>query len=47
MAQVSGPLARGGADEDQPKMLSKLVGESFQRVRPFRRSRGTPNTNNP
>jgi hypothetical protein len=39
MASVGGPLARGGADEDQSKMLVKLVRKSFHRVRPFRRSR--------
>ena len=35
MAQVGGPLSGGSADEDQPKMFSKLIRKSFHPVRPF------------
>ena len=33
MAEVGGPLARGGADEDEAEVGLKLVGEFFQDVR--------------
>ena len=34
MACVGGPLARGGADEDQSQMILKLVRKFFHGVRP-------------
>ena len=39
MAQVGGPLARGGADEDQSQLFPKLVRKLFHRVCPFGQSR--------
>jgi hypothetical protein len=44
-AQVGRPLSGSGADEDQSKMLLKLVRKFFQRVRPFRQNRERPNAN--
>ena len=35
MAQVGRPPAGSSANEDQSQMLLKLIGKSFQRVRPF------------
>ena len=45
VTDVGGPLAGGGADEDQAEMILKLVRKFFHRVGPFRQSRGMPNTN--
>ena len=40
VAEVGGPLARGGADEDEAQARLKLVGKSFQRERLFRQKPG-------
>ena len=45
MAFVGGPLAGGGAHEDQAQMILKLVRKFFHRVRHYRQSRRMPNTN--
>jgi hypothetical protein len=45
MTNVGGPLSSSGAGEDQSQMILKLVRKFFQIVRPFRQSRGMPNTN--